>query len=334
MSPATKKQKTETTSLDHLKATGTTIVADTGDFESIDQFKPQDSTTNPTLILQATKNPKYSGLVDIAVKYAKENASDIDEQVSLAFDRLLVEFGKEILQIVLGRVSTEVDARLSFDTEASVKKALKIISLYEELGISKDRILIKVASTWEGIQAAKELETKHGIHVNCTLLFSFPQAVAAAEAGVTLVSPFVGRIMDFYKNKTGKTYTGDDDPGVHSIKSIYNYYKKHGYETIVMGASFRNVDELKALAGIDFLTISPKLLKELKESTDPVPKVLDPVSAEKEGAEKETYLNDESKFRYALNEDAMTTEKLAEGIRNFAKDAAMLFSDLKKALSE
>ncbi|EDO15486.1 hypothetical protein Kpol_472p17 [Vanderwaltozyma polyspora DSM 70294] len=328
-----KKQKNGT-SLDSLKQTGTVIVADTGDFESIEQYKPQDSTTNPTLILQATKKEQYSGLIDVAVNYAKMNSDNFDEQVDLAFDRLLVEFGREILQIVPGRVSTEVDARLSFDKDASVNKALKIIKLYEEIGVPKERVLIKLASTWEGILAAKELESKHGIHVNCTLLFSFPQAVAAAEAGVTLISPFVGRIMDWYKNKTGKTYSGEDDPGVKSVKKIFNYYKKHGYKTIVMGASFRNIEELRALAGIDYLTISPKLLDELYKSKDPIPKVLDVETAKTLGEEKVSFIDDESSFRFALNEDAMATEKLSEGIRLFSKDAVTLFEDLKKRIEE
>ncbi|BAO39929.1 transaldolase [Kluyveromyces marxianus] len=327
--PAAKKQKFAN-SLEALKATGTVVVADTGDFESIAKFTPQDATTNPSLILAAAKQDAYAKLIDAAVEYGKKHGSNIDEQVEISVDKLLVEFGTAILKVVPGRVSTEVDARLSFDKEATVKKALEIIKLYEAEGISKERVLIKIASTWEGIQAAQELEKDHGIHVNLTLLFSFSQAVAAAEANVTLISPFVGRILDWYKAKTGETYTAETDPGVESVKNIYNYYKKHGYKTIVMGASFRNVGEIKALAGVDYLTISPKLLDELMASQDPVPQVLDPESAKDQGSGRVSFINDESKFRFELNEDAMATEKLSEGIRKFSADIVTLF-DLIKA---
>lgn len=327
--PAAKKQKFAN-SLEALKATGTVVVADTGDFESIAKFTPQDATTNPSLILAAAKQDAYAKLIDAAVEYGKKHGSNIDEQVEISVDKLLVEFGTAILKVVPGRVSTEVDARLSFDKEATVKKALEIIKLYEAEGISKERVLIKIASTWEGIQAAQELEKDHGIHVNLTLLFSFSQAVAAAEANVTLISPFVGRILDWYKAKTGETYTAETDPGVESVKNIYNYYKKHGYKTIVMGASFRNVGEIKALAGVDYLTISPKLLDELTASQDPVPQVLDPESAKDQGSGRVSFINDESKFRFELNEDAMATEKLSEGIRKFSADIVTLF-DLIKA---
>lgn len=316
-------------SLELLKATGTTIVTDTGEFESIAKYTPQDATTNPSLILAAAKKPEYAKLIDIAIKYAEDKGSSPKEKASIALDRLLVEFGKEILAIVPGRVSTEVDARLSFDKEATIKKALEIIKLYESIGISKDRILIKIASTWEGIQAARELEEKYEIHCNLTLLFSFVQAVACAEAKVTLISPFVGRILDWYKASTGKDYDAESDPGVVSVRGIYNYYKKFGYNTIVMGASFRNTGEIKALAGCDFLTVAPKLLEELINSNDPVPQILDAASAKTSDAEKVTYVDDEAEFRFLLNDDAMATEKLAQGIRSFAKDAQTLLTQLE-----
>ncbi|SGZ50311.1 CIC11C00000000636 [Sungouiella intermedia] len=316
-------------SLEQLKATGTVIVTDTGEFESIAKYTPQDATTNPSLILAAAKKPEYASLIDIAIKYADDKGSSPKEKASIALDRLLVEFGKEILAIVPGRVSTEVDARLSFDKDATIKKALEIIKLYESIGINKDRILIKIASTWEGIQAAKELEEKHNIHCNLTLLFSFVQAVACAEAKVTLISPFVGRILDWYKASTGKEYDAESDPGVVSVRKIYNYYKKFGYNTIVMGASFRNTGEIKALAGCDYLTVAPKLLEELLNSTEDVPKVLDSESAQALEDTKVSYINDESEFRFLLNEDAMATEKLAQGIRGFAKDAETLLSQLE-----
>jgi len=263
------------------------------------------------LILAAAKGSQYSKLINIAVEYGKKHGKDFDNQVDSALDRLLVEFGKEILKIVPGRVSTEVDSRFSFDKQASIDKALHIIELYKELGISKDRILIKIASTWEGINAARELETKHGIHCNLTLLFGFAQAVACAEAGVTLISPFVGRIMDYYKKASGKEFSPQDDPGVKSVQNIFNYYKKYDYKTIVMGASFRNVGEITELAGVDFLTISPALLEQLLNSKDSVPKKLDAASAAKLDLEKVSYINDESKFRFAFNEDPMAVEKLS-----------------------
>ncbi|ODV95433.1 hypothetical protein PACTADRAFT_50154 [Pachysolen tannophilus NRRL Y-2460] len=320
-------------SLAQLKAAGTTVVTDTGEFESIAKFTPQDATTNPSLILAATKKPEYAKLINIAVEYAKKHGKTVDEQATLALDRLLVEFGKEILAIVPGRVSTEVDARLSFDKEGTIKKALELIELYKSIGVPKERVLIKVASTWEGIQAAKELEEKYQIHCNLTLLFSFVQAVACAEANVTLISPFVGRILDWYKAKTGEDYTGEKDPGVVSVRKIFNYYKKYGYKTIVMGASFRNVGEIKALAGCDFLTISPGLLDQLLNSQDPVPKVLDASKATSVDEEKVSFINDEAKFRFLLNEDAMATEKLSEGIRKFAADCVTLLGQLKEKVS-
>ena len=317
--------------LDQLKAV-TTVVADTGDFESIAKYTPQDATTNPSLILAAAKKPEYASLIDTAVEYGKQNGSTLDEQASAALDRLLVEFGKEILLIVPGRVSTEVDATLSFDTNATVEKAVQIIKLYEAQGISKERILIKIASTWEGIQAAKILESQYKIHCNLTLLFSFVQAVACAEAGATLISPFVGRILDWYKASTGKTYEGAEDPGVVSVKRIYNYYKKYNYNTIVMGASFRNVGEIKALTGVDFLTISPGLLEQLLNSTDDLPIILSKESAKASLDEKVSYINDEPKYRFLFNEDAMATEKLSEGIRKFAADTQVLLNILKEKI--
>ncbi|KAF3162794.1 sedoheptulose-7-phosphate:D-glyceraldehyde-3- phosphate transaldolase [Orbilia oligospora] len=319
-------------SLDQLKASGTTVVCDSGDFATIEKYKPQDATTNPSLILAAAKKPEYAKLIDAAVEYGKQNGSTIDEQVDASLDRLLVEFGKEILKIVPGRVSTEVDASFSFDKQASINKALSIIKLYESVGISKDRILIKIASTWEGIQAARELQAQ-GINCNLTLLFSLPQAIAAAEAGAFLISPFVGRILDWFKAATGKTYSGAEDPGVKSVQSIFNYYKKFGYNTIVMGASFRNTGEIVELAGCDYLTISPNLLEELYNSTDAVPKKLDASAATTLDIEKKSYLNDEATFRYDFNEDQMAVEKLSDGIRKFAADAVTLKGILKAKLS-
>lgn len=284
------------------------------------------------MILAASKKKEYATLIDDAVAAVKAAASGSShqEKAELALDILLVEFGAKILEIVPGRVSTEVDARLSFNKEATIKKALVIIDLYRAKGISKDRVLIKIASTWEGIQAARELELKHGIHVNCTLLFSYVQAVAAAEAKVTLISPFVGRILDWHKSATGKTFTSAEDPGVQSVQKIFNYYKKFDYKTVVMGASFRNIGEIKELAGIDFLTISPKLLEEMYNSTDPVPKKLDATKAKSlEEIEKVSFVDNEAKFRYELNEDQMSTEKLSEGIRNFSADTVTLLELLE-----
>lgn len=333
MEPERKKQNTGKNTLENLKETGTVVVADTGDFEEISKYSPQDSTTNPSLILAASKKDTYKHLIDNAVKYGKEKGSSPEEQVDIAMDKLLVEFGKSILNVVPGRVSTEVDARLSFDKEATVKKALHIIKLYDEEGISKERVLIKIGATWEGIQAAKELEEQHGIHTNLTLLFSFVQAVACAEAGVTLVSPFIGRIMDFYKEKTGKTYSGEDDPGVLAVKRIFYYYKKHGYNTIIMGASFRNLDEIKALAGLDHVTLSLNLLDSLLTSKDEIPKRLDATVANERGEEKMSYINNEPKFRYDFNDDEVAVMKVADGIRKFAADATSLQELLKGKIS-
>ncbi|KAK9382422.1 Transaldolase, enzyme in the non-oxidative pentose phosphate pathway [Kockiozyma suomiensis] len=320
-------------SLEQLKASGTVVVSDSGDFESIAKYKPQDATTNPSLIFAAAKKPEYASLINAAVAYGKAHGSTVEEQASEALDQLLVEFGREILKIVPGRVSTEVDARLSFDKEATIAKALKIIDLYKAQGIDKDRVLIKIASTYEGIQAARVLESKYGIHTNLTLLFSFVQAVACAEAGCTLISPFVGRIMDWYKAATGKTYSGAEDPGVKSVQSIFNYYKKYGYKTIVMGASFRNTSEITELAGVDFLTISPNLLEELYNSTESVPKKLDAEAAAALDIAKKSYIDDEPAFRYDFNEDQMATEKLSDGIRKFAADTLLLLDVIKAKIT-
>ncbi|KAH9849322.1 transaldolase [Lenzites betulinus] len=324
-----------TTALDALKQTGTVVVSDSGDFESIDVYKPQDATTNPSLILAAANKPAYQSIIDEAVKYGKAKGGSIEEQSNAAIDRLLVGFGTEILKIIPGRVSTEVDARLSFDKQATKAKAKELIALYESLGIKKERILIKIASTWEGIQAARELERDDGIHCNLTLLFGFGQAVACAEAGVTLISPFVGRILDWYKkNKPGKDYVGDEDPGVQSVKKIFNYYKQYNYKTIVMGASFRNASEIKALAGVDFLTISPSLLEELKNDTAAVPKKLDATAVvQGEKIPKVTYVDNEAEFRWALCDDEMANDKLHEGIRKFAQDGETLKKLLVAKLS-
>jgi len=318
--------------LDQLKQF-TTVVADTGNFEAIAQYKPTDATTNPSLILAASQMEQYQSLVKECVNSAKAEASDIDSQVALAIDKLFVKFGLEILKTIPGRVSTEVDARLSFDKEAQIAKAKRLIKMYEAEGIKKERVLIKLSSTWEGIQAARQLEAEDGITCNLTLLFAFAQAVACAEANVTLISPFVGRIFDWYVKNTGqKTFEPKEDPGVVSVTKIYNYYKKYGYNTIVMGASFRNVGQIKALAGCDNLTISPKLLDELNKSQDKLQQELTPAAAQNYDGEKVS-LN-ETQFRWLLNEDAMATEKLAEGIRKFAEDAVKLENYLRKVIQE
>ena len=303
---------TKLSQLDALKKL-TKVVADTGDFESMRAFKPQDATTNPSLILAAATKPQYAAIVDQAIA----GAPNVDD----AMDRILVAFGLEILKIVPGRVSTETDARLSFDTAGSIAKGHHLIALYEKAGISRDRILIKIASTWEGIKAAEVLE-KEGIHCNLTLLFSMAQAVACAEAKVQLVSPFVGRILDWWKAATKKDYAPAEDPGVVSVTQIYNYYKKFGHQTEVMGASFRNKGEITELAGCDLLTISPVLLGELAASTEPLVKKLDASAAQALTLEQ-VHL-DEKTFRYELNEDAMATEKTAQGIRSFAADIVKL----------
>ncbi|CAK1365036.1 Transaldolase [Cercospora beticola] len=320
-------------SLDQLKASGTTVVCDSGDFATIGKYKPQDATTNPSLILAASKKPEYAKLIDEAVQYGKKHGKNIDEQVDATLDNLLVQFGKEILKIVPGKVSTEVDARFSFDKQASIDKALHIIELYKEEGIDKSRVLIKLASTWEGIQAAHELQSKHGINCNLTLMFSLVQAIAAAEAGAFLISPFVGRILDWYKANTKQEYNAQNDPGVKSVQQIFNYYKKFGYKTIVMGASFRNIGEVTELAGCDYLTIAPNLLEQLYNSTDAVPKKLASEDAGKLDIEKKSYLNDEPAFRFDFNEDTMAVHKLSEGISKFAADAVTLKDILKEKIN-
>jgi len=320
------------TQLDNLKATGTTVVSDSGDFASIGKYKPQDATTNPSLILAASKKPEYAKLIDVAIEYGKSHGKDIDEKTDAALDRLLVEFGKEILKIVPGKVSTEVDARFSFDIEGSVNKALHIIELYKSIGIDKSRVLIKIASTWEGIQAARILQRDHKINCNLTLLFSKVQAIAGAEAGAYLISPFVGRIMDWYKAKTGKTYSAEEDPGVASVKSIFDYYKKYDYKTIVMGASFRSVGEITELAGVDYLTIAPDLLEKMTGSEEAVPKKLDASTAKALDIEKKSYIDNEPDFRFDFNEDVMAVEKLREGISKFAADAVTLKNILKQKI--
>ena len=316
--------------LDQLKQF-TTVVADTGDFESIRQFAPQDATTNPTLIYKAVVQPEYAPLLDEAVAGRSAGvAVSRDALVGDIIDDLLTIFGEKILQIVPGRVSTEVDARLSFDTAATIEKARKLIGLYARRKVPRERVLIKVASTWEGVRAAEVLQ-KEGINCNLTLLFSLPQAIACAEAGVRLISPFVGRIYDWYRAETGKDYRGADDPGVRSVQVIYDYFKKFGYGTQVMGASFRNTSQIVELAGCDLLTISPELLAELQASDAPVPRRLSIEGARASGAEKIAL--DEKAFRWMLNEDAMATEKLAEGIRKFAADIAKLEAIVATKLS-
>lgn len=313
--------------LEALRAV-TTVVADTGDIEAIRQYQPVDATTNPSLLLKAAQMEQYRPLITDAVEWAKQQSDDPEQQLIDASDKLAVKFGCEILNIVPGRVSTEVDARLSFDKRSTIEKARRLVALYEEAGVSTDRILIKIASTWEGIQAAEELE-KEGINCNLTLLFGFAQARACAEAGVFLISPFVGRILDWYKANTDqKEYAAAEDPGVVSVTKIYNYYKEHGYKTIVMGASFRNTGEITELAGCDRLTISPALLQELQETNEPLP-----VRLVDNGAKSEAPgALSEREFRWQMNEDPMATEKLAEGIRNFAKDQVKLETMLQELL--
>ena len=312
-----------TNKLDQLK-TMTLVVADTGDMQAIKKYKPVDATTNPSLLLKAAGLPEYQPLIETAVREATGSGQ---ARVADACERLAVAIGSEILNIIPGRISTEVDARLSFDTAATIAKARKIINLYAKKGIGRERVLIKIAATWEGIQAARTLE-QEGIHCNLTLLFSFAQAVACAEAGATLISPFVGRILDWYKASTGKKeYSKDEDPGVLSVSRIFRYYKHYGYPTIVMGASFRNIGEIEALAGCDRLTISPQLMDELQQDTGNLPRALHPGQVNCTDAKLAL---DEKTFRWMLNEDAMTTEKLAEGVRNFAKDQVLLEEMLGK----
>ncbi len=310
----------------------TVVVADTGDLDAIREFQPRDATTNPSLILAAAQIPAYQDLIDQSLKSSRERIGSLassDEVVSEAIDEVCVIFGKEILKIIPGRVSTEVDARLSFDKDETIDKARKIINLYKQFGISKERILIKIASTWEGVKAAEILE-KEGIHCNLTLLFGFSQAIACAEAGVTLISPFVGRILDWYKSETGReSYSGNEDPGVISVSKIYNYYKNHNYKTEVMGASFRNVDEILELAGCDLLTISPKFLKELENNNSSLTRKLDPLALS--DSSDKIHLN-EVDFKIMLKADRMASEKLQEGIVNFSKAIEQLEIQLKERL--
>ena len=316
-----------TTQLDSLRSM-TVVVADTGDIDAIKKYQPQDATTNPSLILSASALPQYAPLIDEAVAYAKAQSADKAQQLIDAEDKLAVNIGLEILKIVPGRISTEVDARLSYDTQATVEKARKLIALYNEAGISNDRILIKIASTWQGIRAAEILE-KEGINCNLTLLFSEAQARACAEAGVYLISPFVGRILDWYKANTDKKeYAPAEDPGVISVTKIYNYYKEYGYKTVVMGASFRNVGEIIELAGCDRLTIAPALLKELQENSTALVRKLDNKGEVKAKPQPLT----EAEFYWQHNSDAMAVEKLAEGIRKFAVDQEKLEAMLSAKL--
>ena len=306
--------------LEQLKAM-TDVVADTGDIEAIARFTPMDATTNPSLLLKAASLPHYATLLSEAKAWAGDQGGSDSEQLANCCDRFAVDVGREILALIPGRISTEVDARLSFDCDATIARARKIIRMYEEAGIGPDRILIKIASTWEGIQAARQLE-KEGINCNLTLLFGFAQAKACADAGVFLISPFVGRILDWYKANTDLAInTPQDDPGVQSVARIYRYYKAHGYNTVVMGASFRNVGEIEALAGCDRLTISPALLEELSNDSTALPRQL---GVGEVASDDSLNPPDESQFRYELNQDAMATEKLAEGIRNFVADQITL----------
>jgi transaldolase len=314
--------------LEQLK-TFTTVVADTGDFESMRKYAPQDATTNPTLIFKAVQQAEYKHLLDKVIADSRGSSLAGESLRRAIIDDLLIAFGREILAIVPGRVSTEVDARLSFDVDATVKKARYLISLYEKSGVPRERILIKIASTWEGARAAEVCE-KEGIHCNLTLLFSLAQAIACADAGVRLISPFVGRIYDYYKATTGKDYSGAGDPGVQSVEKIYTYYKKFGYTTQVMGASFRNVGQIESLAGCDLLTISPDLLEELQNSNRELVRKLDPAAAASAPAERISL--DEKLFRWMLNEEAMATDKLAEGIRKFAADIVKLEGIIQKSL--
>jgi transaldolase len=317
-------QQTGQSKLHQLKSM-TVVVADTGDIDAIRKYQPQDATTNPSLLLKAAQLPEYAGLIRQSLEWAGKQRGSVQEQTTHATERLAVLIGQEILGIVPGRVSTEVDARISFDTRAIIEKAQRLMAQYNELGIANDRILIKVASTWEGIRAAEQLE-KQGINCNLTLLFGFVQAVACADAGVYLISPFVGRILDWHKARAGRDFGPEEDPGVQSVTRIYGYYKQHGYRTVVMGASFRNTGEIEQLAGCDRLTISPQLMQQLEADNGQLQRKL----SENGRFEPVTrYAPDEKAFRWDLNEDAMATEKLAEGIRAFAADQVKLENLLK-----
>lgn len=306
----------------------TTVVADTGDIDSIKQYKPTDATTNPSLLYKAAQLPQYQSLVKSAIKYAKSQSSISELNIEDILDKIAVNFGVEILKIIPGRISTEVDARLSFDTEATVRRAKKIIDMYKDAGINKDRILIKIASTWEGIKAGEQLE-KEGIHCNLTLLFGISQAIACADAGITLISPFVGRILDWFKAAEGvESYPANEDPGVLSVSAIYDYLKKYDYTTTIMGASFRNLEEVLELAGCDLLTISPGLMDKLQQEEGEVIQKLSATEAKTMDIEKIDI--NEARFRWMMNEDTMTTEKLAEGIRNFTKDTLSLVNYIEQ----
>jgi transaldolase len=323
MSTAIAEEKNTGTKLNQLEQLKkfTKVVADTADFESMKEFKPQDATTNPSLVYAATQKEQYGRLLDGVLKERKNSGLSGQAQIEDICDHLLVQFGCDILEIVPGRVSTETDARLSFDVDGSIKKARRLIELYEDRKIPRERVLIKVASTWEGLTAAEQLQ-KEGIRCNLTLLFSLVQAVRAAEANAQLISPFVGRIYDWYKKENKRDYTGPEDPGVQSVTVIYTYYKKFNIPTEVMGASFRNTGQILELAGCDCLTISPELMEELSKSTDPVERKLSPEKAKAANVEKLEL--DEKRFRWLLNENAMATEKLSEGIRKFAADVVKL----------
>ncbi len=314
-----------TTQLEQLKQI-TTVVADTGDIEAIARFTPVDATTNPSLMLKAAELPQYQSLLVTAKEWATGKGGSEQEQLDNMTDRLAVEIGREILNIIPGRISTEVDARLSFNTAATLERARKLIDLYAEAGIGKERILIKIASTWEGIQAARQLE-QEGINCNLTLLFSFAQAAACADAGVFLISPFVGRILDWYKANEEGDFSGANDPGVLSVTNVYNYYKANGYNTIVMGASFRNIGEIQELAGCDRLTIAPALMQELEDNNAALPTKLSAANATSEQGKLSL---SEAEFRWMMNEDPMATEKLAQGIRSFAADQVKLEQLLAK----
>lgn len=316
--------------LDQMK-TMTTIVVDTGDIEAVKKYAPTDATTNPSLILAAVQKPQYRPLIEEALQYARSQGSSKEQRHSLLMDKLFINFGLEILKYIPGRVSTEVDARLSFDTEASIQKARKFIAMYEASGISRERILIKLASTWEGIQAASQLE-KEGIHCNMTLLFSLPQAIACGDVKATLISPFVGRILDWYKKyEPQKKYSPNEDPGVVSVNQIYIYFKKFDYQTEIMGASFRNIDQILELSGCDLLTISPQLLDELHQAQGSLIRKLDHSLADNTPIER-LHMNEKT-FRFLLNENAMATEKLAEGIRKFTQDTIQLEKQVLPLLS-
>lgn len=312
--------------LDQLKEM-TIIVADTGDIDAIREHQPQDATTNPSLLLKAVQLPQYQSLVEETIAWAKSQSDEIEKQITLAADKLAVAIGVEILQIIPGKISTEVDARLSFDTGASISKARKLIDLYSQFGIDKERILIKVAATWEGIKAAEVLE-QEGIECNLTLLFSLTQAIACADAKITLISPFVGRILDWHKAKGEGPFLPEEDPGVISVKNIYNYYKQYNIKTIVMGASFRNKEQIIALSGCDRLTISPNLLTELNENQDQLTRILSPETT----TPVDKITMNEANFRFLMNQDAMATEKLSEGIRNFIVDQEKLETIIRQHL--